>query len=114
MTDDLPDLPDTREKVRFHQIKSNYFRVIHADGIWASMSPRHYVHLTFFNEREPIPREVVHELIDGRKLGAEIKEERVKRKDWVREMEVEVVMSYDRALELNAWLGKYLERVRPK
>lgn len=103
-----------QQEVRFYQIKSHFFRVIHADGIWASMGPFRHVHLTFYNERLPLPTEIVYPLMSGNRLGDEIADRRVTKKDWVREMEVDIVMTYDRAVEVHKWLGQYLALSAPQ
>ena len=110
---ELPN-PERPREVRFHQIKSHLFRVIHADGLWVSMDPHHHLHITFYNERVPLPTEVVYPLTEANQIGDEILSERVTRKDWVREMEVDVVMTYERAVALNKWLEGYLAKITPQ
>ncbi|HEU0048544.1 MAG TPA: hypothetical protein VFQ43_13175 [Nitrososphaera sp.] len=96
-------------QITFHQIKSNFFRVVHSDGAWCSMSPRGLVHLTFFSERQPLPKELVHDLVDATTLGAEDVSKRVTKEGFVREMEVDVVLSRADADGLHKWLGNYLK-----
>lgn len=87
-------------------IKSNYYRVIHADGVAGSETPSGMIHLDFSNEREAIPRRITYtfdakdELLDAQPESDS---------DFVREVEIAVVMSRDTAIlvrdQLNALLG---------
>jgi hypothetical protein len=115
--DNVPNpkaIPAVISEVRFYQIKSNFFRVVHADGVWASVNPHGHVHLAFYNERSPLPQEVVHPVLEGNVLGDEILSKRVTKQNWVREMEVDIVMTYERALALHNWLGTYLSSATPQ
>ena len=46
--------------IRYHYIKSNSFRIVHADGVYGGSTPKGYLHLDFFSERFPIPQLVEH------------------------------------------------------
>src|SRR5207248_8040740 len=95
-------------QIRFHQIKSNFFRVVHADGIWGSVHPLDLVHLTFYNERAPLAQEIVHNITDDQ-LGDEDLSQRKVRAGYVREMEVDVILSRSTAASLHKWLDGYLK-----
>ena len=96
-------------QIRFHQIKSNFFRVVHADGIWGSVHPSDLVHLTFYNERAPLAKETVHNITEDKQIGDEDMSQRVVRAGYVREMEVDVVLSRSTAASLHKWLDEYLK-----
>lgn len=104
--------PKVIGQLRFHQIKSNYFRVVHADGMWCSVSQNN-VHLTFYNERAPLPTEVVSNVLENNTLGGEDYSKRVAKQDFVRELEVDVVLSRQVAVFLHDWLGDYLAGKTP-
>lgn len=99
--------------VRFHYIKSNAYRVVHADGVVGGPTPSGLVHVSFFSERLPIPTVVDHAVSDiggGRgTLGNEIAREG--KKGVVREVEVGVVMTLDTAKLLRAWLDDNITRL---
>lgn len=101
-TDPVPD------KVDFHYIKSNHFRVIHADGVYGGATPRGFIHMNFFSERTPIPQKVVQEVTATGQLGQEIGTEG--KKGIVREVEVGVVINIEHARSLIRWLE---ERIKP-
>ena len=58
--------------------------------------------LGFFSERPPIPTMVQHALKDGKELGDET--DRASKTGFVREMEVEIVMSKTAAVGFLKWL----------
>jgi hypothetical protein len=84
-------------------IKSNFFRVIHADGVWGGPTLQGNIQACFFSERAPIPRRVVYRVSEDATVGDEIIEERVSRDSMVREVEVEVVLSLQTAKILRDW-----------
>lgn len=103
---------DTRSKVTYHYIKSNAFRVIHADGVQGGLTPNLKVQMALFNERMPIPRQIVHNVKSGPgegsfELGDEV--ERSVRDGIVREVEAEVLMDPIVAERVANWL---LEKVK--
>src|SRR5438874_1780807 len=90
--------------VRFDYIKSNLFRVIHADGVVGGLTPRLDIHMDFWSERFPIPQRVVHTLTDDGTLGEELKTERLTREGIVREVEAGVVLDLEVAKAFREWL----------
>jgi hypothetical protein len=106
-----PPVPPENPIVKIDQIKSAVFRVVHADGAWFSVSPQGYVHLTFYSERTPIAKQVTHELI-GKQLGPEILDKRIGRDAYVREMEVDIVLSPQALVALHDWITEYMNKVK--
>ena len=93
----------TPETIKFNDIKSNAFRVIHADGAFGGVSPDGgAMDVSFFSERRPIPTQIIHELGPGSALGKEI--ERVSKDGIVREVEVAVTMDLATAKKVRDWL----------
>jgi len=99
-------------QVVFDYIKSNYFRVIHADGAIGGVTPGLGIHIAFFNERAPIPQQTVFQINEDNTLGEEIRGERVARKGIVREVEVDVMLDVDAAVKIVGWLQKRIEDVK--
>ncbi|MCH8253928.1 MAG: hypothetical protein IID06_01115 [Gemmatimonadetes bacterium] len=100
-TGDGVDAPE-ESVVIYHFIKSNLFRVVHADGAHGGVTPQGFIQMNFYSERFPIPRETHHRL---EKNLPEIREERVARKGAVREVEVGVIMNASAATNLVKWLN---------
>lgn len=103
--------PAGATSLTFDYIKSQFFRVIHADGVLGGGGPRRNIQLNFFNERLPIPQREVYSLTKEHKLGAEQTEYRVARAGVVREVEVGVVMELPVAKELLKWLTVAIQSV---
>jgi hypothetical protein len=102
------------QQVKFHHIKSNFFRAIHADGAWISVHPNEFVHLTFYNERSPIPVEVVSNLNEAGQIVSEDLIKRIAKKGFVREVEVDVILNRVTAIALHQWLDGYVKDTLPK
>ena len=98
-------------KLKFDYIKSNVFRVIHADGVIGGPTPRLSIHMDFWSERFPIPQQTVHEVNPDGGLGEELKEERQSRKAIVREVEIGVVMDLDTAKSFREWLNDKITEI---
>ena len=100
--------PKILKEIAFDFIKSNYFRVIRADGAFGGIAPNGSIHMGLYSERHPIPTKIVHGVVKDAEshslLGAEITSKREVRKSIVREMEVDAVMDITQALALRQWL----------
>jgi hypothetical protein len=96
-------MPDSPTSIKFHYIKAPSFRVIHADGIIGSVTPRGLLHFAFYSERPAIPTMQQHEIsADGRLSEPQISEAR---DGIVRELDVDVMMAKANAIELRDWLN---------
>ena len=95
------------KSIEFHYIKSNGFRVIHADGVWGGPTPRGYLTMAFYSERHPIPLKLTHEIKPEGTLGDPI--DRDTKEGIVREVEVEVMLDLDMAKSLLPWLEEKIE-----
>ena len=91
------------ESIDFHYIKSNGFRVVHADGVWGGATGRGYITMSFFSERHPIPRRLAYEIRPDGTLGQET--DRDSKKGAVREVEVEVMVDLEMAKSLVSWIN---------
>ena len=92
-----------------HFEKSSQFRVIHASGVWFGGDAQQNLHLTFFNERSPIPKRIVLNINQEGIIVAEDESQRDSKVGVVREMEVDVILSMQAALELHKALGDNLK-----
>ena len=91
----------------FHYLKSNSFRVVHCDGVWGGTTPRGYITMSFYSERAPIPRRIIHEFKPEGILGQETG--RDSREGIIREVEVEVMMDLAVAKSLIPWLEEKIQ-----
>jgi hypothetical protein len=112
---DAPNSMGTTQRtiqMPIHFIKSSHFRVIHASGAWYGADAQQNLHVSFFNERSPIPQTVVLNLNEQ---GAVLSEDASKRKikeGFVREVEVDVVFSIPSAVEFYRVLGENLKALK--
>jgi hypothetical protein len=97
------------KKIRYHFLKSNAYRAIHADGVFGGVTPRLTIAATFFNERHPLPDQTVHEIKEDGTIGEEIRGERISRDGLVRELEANIIMDVGFAKVLVKWLNDKIE-----
>jgi hypothetical protein len=111
MTESQTEAP-LASRVKFNYVKSNLFRVIHADGAVVAVNPNQNISINLFSQRFSIPDESIVELDeDGRAIGETTSIEIEENIDYVviREIDVLAVMSLDGARQLIAQLQDILE-----
>ncbi|MER8661886.1 hypothetical protein NKH34_12170 [Mesorhizobium sp. M1148] len=99
------------DRLPFDYIKSQYFRVIRADGAIGSVTPNGHIHFALYSERAAIPRRLVQELSPAGELGALIPEATESRESIVREMDVDVFVTLEVARALHQWLGTHIQEL---
>lgn len=104
-----PSSPKPIRSIQIYQQKANFFRVVHADGVWCSVNAWRNLHMTFYSERYPIPTKVFFGIDDKGNVTGEDVEKREVKKDWFREMEVDVVLSLDSARQVQDALQRYIK-----
>jgi hypothetical protein len=98
-------------RLKFDYIKSNFFRVVHADGVYGGPSPHRELCLTFFNERFPIPKSSIYNIAPTGELQDELQSERDARTGIVREVEIAVMMDLSVAKSLALWLADKIAEI---
>ena len=94
--------------VEIHYMKSNLFRVIHADGALGALTPRGLLHMTLYSERAAIPKRGLRAISeDGQGLEPEVFTETIG--GVVRELEVDVLIDERLVRELRDWLTRQLD-----
>lgn len=99
-------------EVAFDYVKSEFFRVVHSDGVIGGITPPGNLHFAFYSERPPIPKRAVHKVSPTGQLGEQVPEKAVIRDAFIREMDVDVVMSLAVAESFHAWLGQRIEDLK--
>ncbi len=99
----------SEEVIIFEYIKSNFFRVVHADGAIGGVTPEGNLHLAFFSDRPAIPKMQVFKRNPDGSLGNILNEHTVVRPGIIREMDVDIVISREAARSLVSWLNQNLE-----
>jgi hypothetical protein len=96
--------------INFDYVKGNNFRVLHADGAYLAGSSTGLT-LSFYSERQPIPRRVVHELGSNYEVGKELSEQKVVRDAIIRDVDVTFALSLETAKSLVKALGEVIQRI---
>ena len=107
-TKKLPAKQKTKQ-LTFDYLKSNYFRVIHADGAVGGVTPSGNIQVNFWSQRNPIPQQVVHAMSESG-LGVELS--RTQRAAIVRELEAGVVFDVTTAISIRDWLSRHIENAK--
>ena len=92
------------KRIRYHYLKSGFFRTIHSDGVYGGVTPHGNIHIAFYSERIPIPQQIEHVVKEDGTLGDEDRAARITREGVVREVDVDVVVSLGLAIALRKWL----------
>jgi len=101
---------ESRDRVRYDLHKSNFFRVVHADGVWGGLTPQLNIAMGFFSEQGALPQQIVHEITPEGNVGPEVPDERVTRNAIAREVEVSVVLSIEAARYVLRWLEERISQ----
>lgn len=105
---------DDSQTVTFDFIKSPQFRSIHVDGAIGGITPNGHIHISLYNERPAIPRQIIQEITPDGQLGDEVVERRVSRGGVVREMDVDAYMTVETADSLRNWLTTKIDDAKAR
>lgn len=102
-------MADAPPRVRFYYLKSTQFRVLHVDGAIGGITPRGLIHLSVYSERPAIPQSQQHEISpEGRILDPNETEGKL---GIVRELDADLIMSKQGAVELRDWLTARIDEL---
>lgn len=96
--------------LKFHYIKGNFFRVVHADGAIGGLTPSRQIFMSLYSERSAIPQIIEMEVTSEGRLGKEIQREG--KEGLVRELEIGVMLSADAAEAIAAVLQEHAKAIR--
>lgn len=99
-------MSEAQDKVRIEYVKSQSFRVVHADGAYGGTSPRLELFIAFYNERFPIPKVLTYTPTPTGAPGQEVISERESKEGIIREVEVGVVLDFAAAKGFADWLNE--------
>jgi hypothetical protein len=99
------------QEIAFDFVKSEFFRVIHVDGVIGGPTPRGLLHMAFYSQRPPLPKRIVQKITPTGQLGESVAEKMVVQDAIIREMDVDVIMSIDVAKQVHQWLGERLNEI---
>jgi hypothetical protein len=95
--------------VRFHYIKAQNFKVIHADGVIGNITPKGLIHFGLFSERPPFPQQVELTVNED---GSYQEKNLISKEGFIREIDVDVVMDVETAEGLKNWLEGILKEYK--
>lgn len=101
-----------KDKVKFHYIKANDFRVVHMDGVFGGLSPTGDIFMSIFSQRPPIPQTTVQPVKENGELGDELMSERIVKEGIVREIEVGIAVRPEIAENLIKWLQEKVDQYK--
>ena len=99
---------DVPSSVAFEYIKSNYFRVIHVDGVFGGITPRGHIHMSVWSQRGATPDRVTHEVKPNGEVGRETA--RQGSDAIIRELEAGLVLDVNLARSVVKWLQDKIQR----
>jgi len=105
------------DKLRIEYVKSNFFRVVRADGAIGGTSPRLELFVTFYNERFPIPKVLVYNTTPDGAPADEVRSERESKEGVIREAEIGITMDLPTAKSFAVWINEKvaeLEKTRAR
>src|ERR1700730_5784508 len=110
MSTSSPPNVTTPSQIKFDFIKSNYFRTIHADGVWGGVNGHLDIAMAFYSERPAIPQQITVPVENG-KLGNELERKRVGRDAVIRDVEISVTMNVEVAKQFLRWLDEKIKAI---
>jgi len=110
MADEAPKVLTPGDEIEVSYIKSGHFRVVYAEGAYGGISPHGQISFCLYNERGPVPRKT--KLVVNRTGDGTEEEVLEAREGFVREVEVQIVMSPADTETLVTWLSGKLDLAR--
>jgi hypothetical protein len=100
-----PEVEVPLGETAFYVTKSNFYRVVHADGVFGGGTPTPgNIMMTFFNHRVAFPEKMVRDF-----NGNEVLSKREMKFGMEQEFEVSIVMNLDTAKIMLAWLTETIK-----
>jgi len=103
----MSDVP--MKSITFHYLKNPQFRVVHVDGGLGGITPRGLIHFAVYSERPAIPQTQTQAISPEGTLGEPMTAET--KEGIVRELDVDLVMTKQTAVEIRDWLDRRIEEL---
>jgi hypothetical protein len=104
-----------QEKITFHNKVGANFESYHVDGGFGGITPKGYIHVSFYSERFPIPKSTDFQILEKNSVGEKISDSEDSLKGILRQHHVGIFMDLAAAKNLIQFLNKQvdeLERIR--
>jgi len=97
---------------RFKYIFTHDYNPVYINGAHGGVTPRGELVVNFYQERQPLPNAITHELNSNGTIGKEVSVEPGDlNKSLVRFIENGVVLNHQTARELHFWLGEKIKEL---
>jgi hypothetical protein len=105
-------MPDKNPNFKFKYIFTYDYNPVYINGAHGGISPRGELVVNFYQERAPLPNAITHELNPNGTIGSEVAvEPEDLHRSLVRFVTNGVVVNYQTARELHAWLGEKIREM---
>ncbi len=104
-------MTDSKEKITIDFIKSNYFRVLQANGLNINVTPQLEIQIVVWNDRYSIPKRLVYEMLPDGTLGDLVEDKCDDKESIVREIETIFTIDVETALDLSKALTEAIETI---
>jgi len=104
--------PNKLQPVKFITEKAPSFRTYHADGAWGMLGNNGNIQINFFHERDTLPKEVTHEILQDGTFelnGVVVKDKDDTYYTVIREFDSAVILSVTAAENIHKMLGNFIK-----
>lgn len=111
-TEGAPGSRPSRTEMEAEFVKSNFYRVVHADGAFGGVAPNGQIRMAIYSEAQRTPQTMTYDISSGklREIGR-YPEVSSGPALFTRELEVDIAMSLPVARVLHRWLGDKISEV---
>ena len=105
-TEGAPGSQTRKIEVEAEFVKSNFYRVVHADGAFGGMTPNGQIRMAIYSEFQRFPHTITYDISSGRaqEIGR-YPEPGSGPPPVTRELEVDIAMNLSVARVIHQWLG---------
>lgn len=105
-------MSDRNPQFKFKYIFTYDYNPVYVNGAHGGVTPRGELVVNFYQERQPLPNSITHELNPNGTIGREVAmEPEDLSKSLVRFVSNGVVINYNTARELHFWLGEKIKEM---
>ena len=96
------------DSIKFNYQKTHEYRNHHVDGAYGGLTPKGYINMLFYSERNVLPKVVEMEINESGKLGKTINIE--SKEGIIREVESGITFDLGTAISIKDWLSQMIEK----
>ena len=105
-------MADRKPELTFKYVFNYSYNPTYVNGAHGGLSPRGELIMNFYLERLPLPASMTHEINPNGTIGNQVAEEPADLKSsMVRFVDSGVILNYESARNIHAWLGERLQEM---